>query len=131
MQVVTERVAALDVHKKTVTGCVRTPDERAGKTGRRRSQTKKLGTFAAELEALRDWLGSLGVTLVVMEATGVYWKPVWYVLEDAGFELRLVNPRHVKRVPGRKTDVTDAAWLAELAECGLLSSSFVPSPAIR
>ncbi len=131
MQVVTERVAGLDVHKKTVTACVRTPDERAGKTGRRRSQTKKFGTFANDLEELRDWLVSQGVTLVVMEATGVYWKPVWYALEGFFDELKLVNPRHVKRVPGRKTDVSDAEWLARLAECGLLSSSFVPQPAIR
>ncbi len=131
MQIVTERVAGLDVHKKTVTACVRTPDERTGKTGRRRSQTKKFGTFANDLEELRDWLASQGVTLVVMEATGVYWKPVWYALEGFFDELKLVNPRHVKRVPGRKTDVSDAEWLARLAECGLLSSSFVPPPEIR
>jgi transposase len=130
MQVINERVAGLDVHKKSVTACVRTPDTRASKTGRRRSQIKKYGTFANDLEALREWVASEGVTLVVMEATGVYWKPVWYALE--GFvELMLVNPRHVKQVPGRKTDISDAEWLARLAECGLLSASFVPPPAIR
>ena len=80
------------------------------------------------LEALAGWLAAEGVTHVVMEATGQYWKPVWYVLEDRGFELLLVNARHVKILPGRKTDVRDAAWLAELLEHGLLRGSFVPPP---
>ena len=84
------------------------------------------------LEALADWLAAEGVTQVVMEATGQYWKPVWYVLEGrGGFDLLLVNARHVKILPGRKTDVADAAWLAELLEHGLLRGSFVPPPEIR
>jgi transposase len=83
------------------------------------------------LEALAEWLREEGVTEVVMEATGQYWKPVWYVLEEYGFGLMLVNARHVKIVPGRKTDVADAVWLAELLEHGLLRGSFVPPPAIR
>lgn len=88
---------------------------------------KEFTTFTAELERLRDWLATEGVTQVAMEATGVYWRPVWHVLEPmAGVELLLVNPRHVKNLPGRKTDVADAAWLAQLLECGLLRGSFVP-----
>jgi transposase len=80
---------------------------------------------------VRDWLAAEGVTQVAMEATGVYWRPVWHVLEEAaGFELLLVNAQHVKAVPGRKTDVADAAWLAQLLECGLLRGSFVPPPVI-
>jgi transposase len=88
-------------------------------------------TFTSSLEELADWLARNGVAEVVMEATGPYWKPIWYVLEDRGFDLKLVNAKHVKMVPGRKTDMADAAWLAELLEHGLLRSSFVPPPAIR
>jgi transposase len=83
-------------------------------------------TFSADLEALADWLTEQGVTQVVLEATGQYWKPIWYVLEERGLELLLVNARHVKLLPGRKTDVGDAAWLCELLEHGLLRGSFVP-----
>jgi transposase len=88
-------------------------------------------TFTSGLEALAGWLAGERVTQVVMEATGQYWKPIWYVLEERGFELLLVNARHVKILPGRKTDVCDAAWLAELLEHGLLRGSFVPPAAIR
>src|ERR1700733_7767899 len=90
----------------------------------------EFGTTVQDLLALRDWLEALGVTLVAMEATGVYWKPVWAVLEDR-FELMLVNARHVKAVPGRKTDVKDAQWLCQLLEAGLLKASFVPPKPIR
>jgi transposase len=86
--------------------------------------------MAADLLAMRDWLKQLGVTHVAMEATGVYWKPVYYALED-DFELLLVNAQHVKNVPGRKTDTTDAQWLCQLLECGLLRASFVPPKPIR
>jgi transposase len=128
MEVLVDRVAGLDVHKKTVTACVRVP----GGGGERVEHKLTFPTFRADLEGLRDWLAELEVTLVVMEATGVFWKPVWMVLEDVeGFELKLVNARHVKQVPGRKTDVGDAAWLARLAECGLLRGSFIPSREIR
>jgi transposase len=126
MQVVFERCAGLDVHKKTVTACARMPGPRGG----RRQETRTFGTFVAELQALRQWLQERAVTVVAMEATGVYWKTVWYTLEGH-FELLLVNAQHVKRVPGRKTDVSDAAWLAQLCECGLLRGSFVPPPVIR
>lgn len=128
MDIVVERCGALDVHKRSVTACVRTPGER----GRRREQVRSFPTFLDGLEALRDWLLSEGVTEVVMEATGSFWKPVWYVLEDAGaLQSKLVNARHVKQVPGRKTDVQDACWLARLLECGLLAGSLVPPPVIR
>lgn len=128
MEVLVDRVAGLDVHKKTVTACVRVPGE-----GRERVEHKlTFPTFRADLERLRDWLSEHDVTEVVMEATGVFWKPVWMVLEDVeAFELKLVNARHVKQVPGRKTDVGDAAWLARLAECGLLRGSFIPPREIR
>ena len=124
MDVIVDRCAGLDVHKKTVTACVRTPGP--GRT--RCSQVRTYQTFSDDLWALAEWLQTEGVTQVAMEATGVFWKPVWWVLEEAGFELLLVNPAHVKRVPGRKTDVKDSEWLAELLGHGLLASSFVPSP---
>ena len=122
MDVIVDRCAGLDVHKKTVMACVRTADGAGG----RRQVVREFRTFSRALAQLREWLESEGVTQVAMEATGVYWKPVWYVLEEASFELLLVNARHVKNLPGRKTDVSDAAWLAQLLECGLLRGSFVP-----
>ena len=129
MDVIVERCAGLDVGKDEVVACVRTP---GGSDGRRHREVRTYRTFTAQLEALADWLGAENVTEVVMEATGQYWKPVWYVLEArGGYELKLVNARHVKIVPGRKTDVADATWLAELLEHGLLRSSFVPPPAVR
>ncbi len=127
MDLVVERCAGLDVAKEEVVACVRT----CGRAGERRQEVRTFATFTSRLEALAEWLTAEGVTQVVMEATGQYWKPVWYVLEDHGFELLLVNARHVKIVPGRKTDVADAAWLAELLEHGLLRGSFVPPAAIR
>jgi transposase len=125
MEIVVERCAGLDVHKKTVAACVRSPGE-----GQRHSEVRTFGTFQSQLEDLAAWLRAEGVTQVAMEATGVYWKPVWWALE-ADFELLLVNATHVKKVPGRKTDVKDAEWLAQLLECGLLRGSFVPPVVIR
>ncbi len=128
MELLVERAAALDVGKDEVVACVRVP----GPGGRgRRQEIRTFATFTATLEALAEWLAAQGVTQVVMEATGQYWKPCWYVLEQRGFALLLVNAHHVKILPGRKTDVGDAAWLCELLECGLLRGSFVPPPAIR
>lgn len=128
MDVVVEVCAGLDIGKREVQACVRGPDGSGG----RRVEVLTFDTFTGSLEALRDWLVAEGVTEVAMEATGPYWKPVWYVLEDVGaFELRLVNSRHVKILPGRKTDVSDAMWLAELLEHGLLRGSFVPPRAVR
>jgi transposase len=133
VELIVERAAALDVGKDEVVACIRVPDPAgAGRgRGRRRQEVRTYPTFTSSLEALADWLQAEGITQVVMEATGQYWKPCWYVLEERGLELLLVNARHVKILPGRKTDVGDAAWLAELLECGLLRGSFVPPPAIR
>jgi transposase len=114
------------VHQATVVITVRLPDEAGG----RRSITETFGTMTPDLLGLRDWLHAVGVTHVAMESTGVYWKPVYYVLEDA-FTLLLINMHELKRVPGRKTDVKDSEWLAQLLECGLLKASFVPPPPIR
>lgn len=126
MEVVITRCAGLDVHKATVVATVRVP----GDEGRRRIVTETFGTMTPDLIALREWLQAFGVTHVALESTGVYWKPIYYVLEDA-FELLLINMQELKRVPGRKTDVKDSEWLAQLLECGLLRSSFVPPPPIR
>ena len=123
MKVVIERCAGLDVHKKTVVACVRTP--RSGRGKRRRKETRTFKTTMKGLEALRAWLASRGVTDAAMESTGVYWRPVWAVLEDR-FRLLLVNARHVKHVPGRKTDVRDCEWLARLLECGLPGGASCP-----
>jgi transposase len=121
-----ERCCALDVHKRQVTACVHVPDS----AGERSELCAEFSTMTGELLGLRDWLKGLGVTHVAMEATGVYWKPVYYLLED-DFELLLVNAQHVKNVPGRKTDVQDAQWLCQLLEHGLLRASFVPPKPIR
>ena len=108
MELLVARCAGLDVAKDEVVACVRVPDGR----GDRDQEVRTFLTFTSGLEALAAWLAGEEVTRVVMEATGQYWKPIWYVLEEAGFELLLVNARHVKILPGRKTDVCDAAWLA-------------------
>ena len=113
MRRVLERCAALDVHKKQVTACARI----LGAGGEIEELIVEFSTMAADLLALRDWLKELGVTHVAMEATGVYWKPVYYALED-DFELLLVNAAHVKNVPGRKTDTKDAQWLANCSSAG-------------
>lgn len=130
MEVLVDRVAGLDVHKRTVVACVRSPG-----SGRRKreAEVRTFGTFQDELVALRDWLVARDVTAVAMEATGVFWKPVWHVLDEQDWVdgLLLVNPAHIKAVPGRKTDVNDATWIAQLLECGLLSGSFVPPVAVR
>jgi transposase len=127
MDILYERCAGLDVGKDEVVAAIRVPDSAGG----RRHDVRTFGTFTGQLEALAAWLTDEGVTTVVMEATGQYWKPVWYILEARDLELMLVNARHVKILPGRKTDVGDAAWLAELLEHGLLRASFVPPAAIR
>ena len=126
MEVIVERAAALDVHKAQVTACVRLSAGRA----RRTQEVAEFATTVRGLLTLHDWLSAHRVTAVAMEATGVYWKPVWAILEE-DFELLLVNARHVKQVPGRKTDVSDAAWLCQLLEAGLLKASFVPPQPIR
>jgi len=123
MEVIHEVCCGLDVHKKSVTACVRWA------AGRRR-QTRAFGTFTRELLELGDWLRACGVTHVAMESTGVYWKPVWNLLEGQ-FEVLLVNAQHIKAVPGRKTDQKDSEWIADLLQHGLLRASFVPPTPIR
>jgi transposase len=126
MEVIVERPAALDVHKARVTACVRVPAAGGG----REPHLAEFQTTVRGLLALRDWLAAHRVSQVVMEATGVYWQPVWHILEE-DFQLMLVNARHVKQVPGRKADLSDAAWLCQLAEAGLLKANFVPPKPIR
>ena len=126
MEIVVERCAGLDVHKDSVVACVRVP----GASGERETKVATFATFTKDLLALRDWLVSLGITRVGMEATGVYWKPVLYLLED-GLDCWLLNARHMRNVPGRKTDVGDAQWICQLTEHGLVRASFIPPPQIR
>ena len=126
MDVTITRVAGLDVHQASVVATVRMPDGAGGRT----MVTATFGTMPPDLVALRDWLQRYQVTHVALESTGVYWKPVYYMLED-GFTLLLINMLALKHVPGRKTDVNDSEWLAQVLECGLLRASFVPPPAIR
>ena len=126
MDVLVERVAGLDVGKKIVVVCMRTP----GPGGRRLSETRTYRTMSRSLEAMADWLVEQGVTLAGMESTATYWKPVFYALEDR-VGTWLLNAAHMKAVPGRKTDVRDAEWIAQLLEHGLVAPSFVPPPDIR
>src|SRR5882672_12881993 len=126
MDTLIERCGGLDVHKDTVVACVRVP----ARGGGREQSIQTFGTTTAQLLALRDWLVAQGVTRVGMESTGVYWKPVYYVLEDA-LECWLLNARHLRNVPGRKTDVADAAWICQLVAHGLVRPSFVPPKPIR
>jgi transposase len=126
VDVYAERVGACDIGKAVVVACVRVV---AGT--RVRSQVRTFTTMTADLLALADWLAGERVELVVMEATGDYWKPVFYLLEDRCERVWLVNARDVAKVPGRKSDVQDAAWLAQVAQHGLVSASFVPPPPIR
>ena len=125
MDVVNPRCAGLDVHKRQVVACIRTPG------GGRKGLTRTFGTTTPELLNLLTWLTEHQVDKVAMESTGVYWRPVYQVLEGSVGEILLVNAQHVKAVPGRKTDVKDSEWLAQLLEHGLLRSSFVPPEPIR
>lgn len=121
MEVIYSCCCGIDVHKKSMTACVIVADE-----GRRsRREVRRFDTTTRALLELSDWLRANAVREVVMESTGVYWKPVWNLLED-DFSLMLVNAQHVKNVPGRKTDVQDCVWLAKLLQHGLLRGSFVP-----
>lgn len=125
MDILHDRCAGLDLHKKSVTACRLTPG-----SGPPTVEIRTFGTMTADLLSLGDWLDEAGVTHVAMESTGVYWKPVWNLFE-ARFTLLLVNAAHVKVVPGRKRDVGDAQWLAELLQHGLLAPSFVPDRPAR
>jgi transposase len=126
MEVMFDRVAGLDVGKDSVTVCVRTPGPRGG----RRSVTRTFKTMFGSLQLMRDWLVETGVTIAAMESTSTYWKPAFYCLEEV-IEVWLLNAAHMKAVPGRKSDVRDAEWIAQLLEHGLLAPSFVPPPQIR
>ena len=126
MHVVYERCCGLDIHKRTVVACLVVP----GPGGQPVKEVRSFGTMTDDLLRLSDWLAADGVTHVAMESTGVYWKPGWNLLEDS-FTLLLVNARHVKAVPGRKTDVRDCEGLADLLRHGLLRGSFVPDRSQR
>ncbi len=126
MKLVRERVAAGDVHRDTVKFCVRQP----GTAGEREELVQTFSTHTEGLLALRDWLKALGVTHVALESTGVYWKPIYYVLEN-DFQVLLANAAQVKNMPGKKTDVADCCWLAQLLECELVKPSFVAPPPVR
>jgi transposase len=121
MEIEHTHCAGLDVHKKTVVAAIIVPDGQGGL----RKEVRTFGTMTADLLGLSDWLLSFGVTHVAMESTGEYWKPIYNILEE-NFEVLLVNARHIKQVPGRKTDVMDAEWIADLLRHGLLRSSFIP-----
>lgn len=126
MQIIHQCCAGLDVHKKSVVACVRD----LGPDAQEAIQVRTFGTMTVELLTLADWLEACGVRQVAMESTGVYWKPIFHILEGR-FEVMVVNASHVKNLPGRKTDVKDAAWIAELLQHGLLKPSFLPPPPIR
>ena len=126
MELLYPHCCGLDVHKSSITACVRIQE----KSGKPRKVVRRFGAMTADLQALAQWLVEQQVTHVAMESTGVYWKPVWNILEGQ-FTLILANAQHVKNVPGRKTDTKDSEWLAELLQYGLLSGSFVPPQLIR
>jgi len=122
MEVLYPRCCGLDVHKKSITACVL----RAEVKGKAQKEKRRFGSFTQELLKMTDWLRECGVTHIAMEATGVYWKPVWNILEGQFTEVLLVNAQHIKAVPGRKTDQKDSEWIADLLQHGLLKGSFVP-----
>lgn len=124
MQLIYDQCAGLDVHKKTVTACRIYPDS----SGCTTKDTRTFTTMTPDLINLSDWLAQVGCKHVAMESTGEFWKPVFNILEGS-FDVILVNAQHVKTVPGRKTDVSDAEWLADLLQCGLLRASFIPPQA--
>ena len=127
MQVVYRRCCGLDVHRKTVVACVLLTED----DGRVRKQVRTFSTMTADLLALSDWLDSLGVAQIAMESTGVYWKPIFNLLEAEERTTMLVNAQHVKAVSGRKADVKDSEWLADLLRHVLLKASFIPPAPVR
>jgi transposase len=124
MDIVFSCCAGLDIHKDTIVVCVRRLP--TGAKRKTEAEVRTFRTMTADILALGDWLAQEGVTHVAMESTGVYWKPLWNLLEGGPFKLLLVNAQHIKQVPGRKTDVKDCEWIAQLLQCGLLRGSFVP-----
>lgn len=125
MEVIYPRCCGLDIHKESISACVLVKE-----SGKREKHLARFGTMTSDLLKLGDWLRSWGVKRVAMESTGVYWKPIWNILEDE-FELELINAQHIKQVPGRKTDTKDCEWIAELLQHGLVRASFVPAQAQR
>ncbi len=126
METIFERSCGIDVHKKTLTACIM-----IGKDGKiTKKDIRTFSTMTEDIEGLRDWLKSEGVTHVAIESTGIYWRPVYNILEDE-FEIILANAKHIKNVPGRKTDVADSEWLCKLMRNGLLRGSFIPPLHIR
>jgi len=126
MNIIYKNCCGLDVHKSSVTACIIKTESNGTAT----KEFKKFSTITTFLLEMSDWMKSNGVTHVAMESTGVYWKPVWNILEG-NFKVILVNAQNIKQVPGRKTDMKDCEWIAELLGCGLLPSSFVPPAEIR
>ena len=127
MEVVHERCCGVDVHKQFITACLIVP----GSTGKATKEVQTFRTMTADLEHFRDWLLAAGCTHVAMESTGVYWKPLYNLLEETDLTVLVVNAQHIKQVPGRKTDVRDAEWIADLLRHGLLTASFIPDQAQR
>jgi len=126
MRIMYERCCGLDIHKASITACALITEK-----GKTQEETRRFGTMTDDLRALAGWLQQKEIRQVAMESTGVYWKPVWNILEPAGLELLLANAQEVKVVPGRKTDQKDSQWIADLHKHGLLRNSFVPPRAIR
>src|SRR6516165_10344781 len=128
MRIVYQCCCGMDVHKDSVTACLLVTNQ----SGTVRTEKREFGTMTRDLRQLASWLASEGVQAIAMEATGVYWKPVWNILDaEKKFELLLVNAQHIKCVPGRKTDQKDSEWIADLLQHGLLRASFVPPVEIR
>lgn len=122
MDTLFQRVVGLDIHKKVIVACLRITSD----GGKVKQETKTFGTMTDDLLAMFDWCKDHGVTHIAMESTGVFWKPIWNIFDNGTFKLLLVNPKELKQVPGRKSDVKDSQWIAQLLACGLLRSSFVP-----
>src|SRR5207244_719814 len=126
MRIMHERCCGLDIHKDSIAACALIREK-----GKTQEETRRFGTMTRDLEELAEWLQQKEIRHVAMESTGVYWKPVWNILEPRGFELLLANAQEVKIVPGRKTDQKDSQWIADLHQHGLLRNSFVPPRGIR
>ena len=127
MEAMVKRCAGLDVHQETIVACVLT-----GELDKKpESEIRTYGTYTKDLEELHEWLLEKEVEQIAMESTGIFWKCVWNIIEDEKYEIKLANAKEIKNIPGRKTDVKDAQWIAELLRCGLIKSSFVPNVEIR
>ena len=127
MEAMVKRCAGLDVHQETIVACVLT-----GELDKKpESEIRTFETYTKDLEELHEWLLEKEIEQIAMESTGIFWKCVWNIIEDEKYEIKLANAKEIKNMPGRKTDVKDAQWIAELLRCGLIKSSFVPNVEIR